>query len=128
MDLIQFSGILHSHFFHQERFLKLFNPRIWCILLSRNSQGLTSNRCFMIKGVILFIVSVLIYSINNQYMVKRKNLYLIGLFTIPMNSIGSRNDILEESVGSSNINRLIVSLLYIPKRKKISGSCFLNAK
>uniref|UniRef100_K4DEC6 Uncharacterized protein n=1 Tax=Solanum lycopersicum TaxID=4081 RepID=K4DEC6_SOLLC len=26
-------------FFHQERFLKLFDPRIWSILLSRNSQG-----------------------------------------------------------------------------------------
>ncbi|GFQ05985.1 protein ycf2 [Phtheirospermum japonicum] len=26
-------------FFHQERFLKLFDPRILSILLSRNSQG-----------------------------------------------------------------------------------------
>ncbi|KAK6767602.1 hypothetical protein RDI58_035158 [Solanum bulbocastanum] len=45
-----------------------------------------------------------------------------------MNSIGPRNDTLEESVGSSNINRLIVSLLYLPKGKKISESCFLNPK
>ncbi|PWA86047.1 hypothetical protein CTI12_AA142320 (chloroplast) [Artemisia annua] len=39
-----------------------------------------------------------------------------------------RNDTLEESVGSSNINRLIVSLLYLPKGKKIYESSFLNPK
>nr|YP_010607370.1 hypothetical protein RF2 [Buddleja brachystachya]YP_010607389.1 hypothetical protein RF2 [Buddleja brachystachya]YP_010607457.1 hypothetical protein RF2 [Buddleja delavayi]YP_010607476.1 hypothetical protein RF2 [Buddleja delavayi]YP_010607544.1 hypothetical protein RF2 [Buddleja microstachya]YP_010607563.1 hypothetical protein RF2 [Buddleja microstachya]YP_010607718.1 hypothetical protein RF2 [Buddleja caryopteridifolia]YP_010607737.1 hypothetical protein RF2 [Buddleja caryopteridifolia] len=115
-------------FFHQERFLKLFDPRILSILLSRNSQGSTSNRYFTIKGVILFVVAVLIYRINNRNMVERKNLYLRGLLPIPMNSIGPRNDTLEESVGSSNINRLIVSLLYLPKGKKISESCFLNPK
>nr|YP_009242107.1 hypothetical chloroplast RF21 [Stenogyne haliakalae]YP_009242127.1 hypothetical chloroplast RF21 [Stenogyne haliakalae]AMQ32904.1 hypothetical chloroplast RF21 [Stenogyne haliakalae]AMQ32925.1 hypothetical chloroplast RF21 [Stenogyne haliakalae] len=115
-------------FFHQERFLKLFDPRILSILLSRNSQGSTSNRYFTIKGVLLFVVAVLIYRINNRNMVERKNLYLRGLLPIPMNSIGPRNDTLEESVGSSNINRLIVSLLYLPKGKKISASCFLNPK
>nr|ATL62575.1 Ycf2 [Luculia grandifolia] len=115
-------------FFHQERFIKLFDPRIWSILLSRNSQGSISNRYFTIKGVILFVVAVLIYRINNRNMVESKNLYLIGLLPIPMNSIGPRNDTLEESVGSSNINRLIVSLLYLPKGKKISESCFLNPK
>nr|YP_010581033.1 hypothetical protein RF2 [Sarracenia alata]YP_010581047.1 hypothetical protein RF2 [Sarracenia alata]UZT27352.1 hypothetical protein RF2 [Sarracenia alata]UZT27363.1 hypothetical protein RF2 [Sarracenia alata] len=115
-------------FFHQERFIKLFDPRIWSILLSRNSQGSTSNRYFTIKGVILFVVAVLIYRINNRKMVERKNLYLIGLLPIPMNSIGPRNDTLEDSFGSSNINRLIVSLLYLPKGKKISESCFLNPK
>nr|UXN43875.1 hypothetical protein RF2 [Uncaria hirsuta]UXN43890.1 hypothetical protein RF2 [Uncaria hirsuta] len=115
-------------FFHQERFIKLFDPRIWSILLSRNSQGSISNRHFTTKGVILFVVAVLIYRINNRNMVESKNLYLIGLLPIPMNSIGPRNDTLEESVGSSNINRLIVSLLYLPKGKKISESCFLNPK
>ncbi|KAJ7941156.1 Protein Ycf2, partial [Quillaja saponaria] len=45
-----------------------------------------------------------------------------------MNSIGPRNDTLEESFGSSNINRLIVSLLYLPKGKKISESSFLDPK
>nr|YP_009532487.1 Ycf2 [Echinacanthus longipes]YP_009532505.1 Ycf2 [Echinacanthus longipes]AYA72880.1 Ycf2 [Echinacanthus longipes]AYA72881.1 Ycf2 [Echinacanthus longipes] len=115
-------------FLHQERFLKLFDPRIWSILLSRNSQGSTSNRYFTIKGVLLFLVAVLLYRINNRNMVERKNLYLRGLLPIPMNSIGPRNDTLEESVGSSNINRLIVSLLYLPKGKKISESCFLNPK
>nr|ATL59446.1 Ycf2 [Glionnetia sericea] len=117
-------------FFHQERFIKLFDPRIWSILLSRNSQGSISNRYFTIKGVILFVVVVLIYRITNRNMVESKNLYLnlIGLLPIPMNSIGPKKDTLEESVGSSNINRLIVSLLSLPKGKKISESCFLNPK
>lgn len=115
-------------FFHQERFIKLFDPRIWSILLSRNSQGSTSNRYFTIRGVVLFVVAVLIYRINNRNMVERKNLYLIGLLPTPMNSTGPRNDTLEESFGFSNINRLIVSLLYLPKGKKISESCFLDPK
>ena len=115
-------------FFHQERFIKLFDPLTLSISLSRNSQASTSNRYFTIKGVILFVVSVLLYRINNRNMVDRKNIYLIGLLPIPMNSIGPRNDTLEESVGSSNINRLIVSLLHLPKGKKISESCFLNPK
>ena len=115
-------------FFHQERFIKLLDPRIWSILFSRNLQGSTSNRYFTIKGVVLFVVAVLIYRINNRNMVERKNLYLTGLLPIPMNSIGPRNDTLEESFGSSNINRLIVSLLYLPKGKKISESCFLDPK
>nr|QFQ49017.1 hypothetical chloroplast RF21 [Memecylon ligustrifolium]QFQ49035.1 hypothetical chloroplast RF21 [Memecylon ligustrifolium] len=117
-------------FFHQERFIKLLDPRIWSILLSRNSQGSTSNRYFTIKGGPLFVVAVLIllYRINNRNMVESKNLYLTGLLPIPMNSIGPRNDTLEESFGSSNINRLIVSLLYLPKGKKISESSFLDPK
>ena len=83
-------------FFHQERFMKLFDPRIWSTLLSRDSQGSTSNRYFMIKGVIkgvvLLVVAVLISRINNRKMVERKNLYLMELLPIPMNSIGPRND------------------------------------
>nr|ATG26936.1 hypothetical chloroplast RF2 [Cyphia elata var. gerrardii]ATG26961.1 hypothetical chloroplast RF2 [Cyphia elata var. gerrardii] len=133
-QLNSLGSFLHI-FLDQERFLKLFDPRIWSILLSRtrtrNSQSLTMklNRYFnfTIKGVILFVVAVLIYRINNRNMVERKN-FLIGLLPIPMNSIGPRNDTLEESVGSSNINRLIVSLLYLPKGKKISESSFLNPK
>nr|YP_009539015.1 hypothetical chloroplast RF2 [Saruma henryi]AVP32430.1 hypothetical chloroplast RF2 [Saruma henryi] len=120
-------------FFHQERFMKLFDPRIWSILLSRDSQGSTSNRYFTIKGVVLLVVAVLLYRINNRNMVERKNLYLMGLLPIPilpipMNSIGPRNYTLEESFWSSNINRLIVSLLYLPKGKKISESCFMDSK
>nr|YP_010400516.1 hypothetical chloroplast RF21 [Phedimus odontophyllus]YP_010400533.1 Ycf2 protein [Phedimus odontophyllus]YP_010400601.1 hypothetical chloroplast RF21 [Phedimus yangshanicus]UQS79163.1 hypothetical chloroplast RF21 [Phedimus yangshanicus]UQS79180.1 Ycf2 protein [Phedimus yangshanicus]UQS79248.1 hypothetical chloroplast RF21 [Phedimus odontophyllus] len=121
-------GSLIHIFFYQERFLKLFDPRIGSILLSRNSQGSTSNRYFTIKGGVLFVVAVLIYRINNRNRVERKNIYLTGLLPIPMNSIGPRNDTLEESFGSSNINRLIVSLLYLPKGKKISESCFLDPK
>ncbi|KAI3853934.1 hypothetical protein MKX03_024160 [Papaver bracteatum] len=114
MDQIRFSGIFHSHFFHQERFMKLFDPRIWSILLSRDSQGSKSNRYFTTKGVVLLVVAVLIYRINNRNMVEIKNLYLMGLLPIPMNSIGPRNDTSEESFLSSNINRLI--------------SCFMDPK
>ncbi|KAL2922557.1 Protein Ycf2 [Bienertia sinuspersici] len=121
------AGSFIHMFFHQESFIKLFDPRIWSILLSRNSQGSTSNRYFTIKGVVLFVVVVLIYRIISRNMVERKNLYLIGLLPIPMNSIGSRNDTLEKSFGSSNINRLIVSL-YLPKGKKIYESYFLDPK
>nr|YP_010392096.1 hypothetical protein RF2 [Cyananthus lobatus]YP_010392119.1 hypothetical protein RF2 [Cyananthus lobatus]UPX07705.1 hypothetical protein RF2 [Cyananthus lobatus]UPX07728.1 hypothetical protein RF2 [Cyananthus lobatus] len=122
-------------FLDQERFLKLFDPRIWSILLSRicNPQGfplpmkIARLFNFTIKGVILFVVSVQIYRLNTRYMVERTN-FLIGLLPIPMNSIGPRNGTLEESVMSSNINRLVVSLLYLPKGKKISESSFLNPK
>nr|YP_010294668.1 Ycf2 [Callerya nitida var. hirsutissima]ULQ68820.1 Ycf2 [Callerya nitida var. hirsutissima] len=124
---IQFnSAVSFIHiFFHQESFIKLLDSRIWSILLfSRNSK---SNRYFtikgvvlFIKGVVLFIVAILIYRINNRKMVERKNLYLTGLLPIPMNSIGPGNDTLEESFESSNINRLIIPLLYLPKGKKIS--------
>ncbi|KAL6556206.1 Protein Ycf2 [Orobanche gracilis] len=119
-------GSLIHIFFHQERFLKLFDPRIFSIILSsRNSQRSTSNRYFTIKGVILFVVAVLlIYRINNRNMVERKNIYWRGLLPIPLNSIGPRNDRLEESARSSNINRLIVSLLYIPKGTEIESDRF----
>nr|YP_010854624.1 hypothetical protein RF2 [Carpoxylon macrospermum]YP_010854641.1 hypothetical protein RF2 [Carpoxylon macrospermum]WGM65294.1 hypothetical protein RF2 [Carpoxylon macrospermum]WGM65311.1 hypothetical protein RF2 [Carpoxylon macrospermum]WGM75982.1 hypothetical protein RF2 [Carpoxylon macrospermum]WGM75999.1 hypothetical protein RF2 [Carpoxylon macrospermum] len=125
------AGSFTHIFFHQERFMKLFDPRIWSILLSRDSRGSTSNRYFRIKGVVLLVVAVLISRINNRKMVERKNLYLMGLLPIPilpipMNSIGPRNETLEESFWSSNINRLIVSLLYLPKGKKISESCFMD--
>nr|YP_009972099.1 hypothetical chloroplast RF21 [Butomus umbellatus]QNH69993.1 hypothetical chloroplast RF21 [Butomus umbellatus]UDZ61530.1 hypothetical protein RF2 [Butomus umbellatus] len=112
--------------FHQERFMKLFDPRILSILLSRDSQGSTSNPYFTIKGVVLLVVAVLISRINNRKMVERKNIYLMGLLPIPMNSIGPRNETLEEFFLSSHINRLIVSLLHLPKGKKISESCFMD--
>jgi len=57
-------------------------------------------------------------------MMKRKNPYLTRLLTIPMNSIGSKNDTLEESSKSSTITRLIVWLLYLPKGKKISEAIY----
>ena len=120
--LILYKELLSNSLIHG----KVLNFCIWkmfqegSILLSRNSRGLTSNRYFMIKGVILFVVAFLIYRINNRNMVERKNIYLIGLLPIPMNSIGPRNETLEESVRYSNINRLILSLLYLPKGKKIN--------
>nr|QJQ75526.1 hypothetical chloroplast RF21 [Glycyrrhiza asymmetrica] len=126
----QFNSVvsLINIFFHQESFIKLLDFRIWSILLSRKSQGLISNLYFMIKVVLLFVVAILIYRINNRKMVERKNFYLTGLLPIPMNSIGPGNDTLEESFESTNINRLIVPLLYLPKGKKISESSFLDPK
>lgn len=59
-------------------------------------------------------------------MLERKDLYLTGLFPIQLHSIGLRNDTLEESFLSANITRLIVSLLYLTKGKKISESGFLD--
>nr|YP_009435267.1 hypothetical chloroplast RF2 [Lobelia malowensis]YP_009435290.1 hypothetical chloroplast RF2 [Lobelia malowensis]ATG25268.1 hypothetical chloroplast RF2 [Lobelia malowensis]ATG25293.1 hypothetical chloroplast RF2 [Lobelia malowensis] len=119
-------------FFDPARFLKLFNPRVWVILISRtrNSPGLTLTKKiarffnFMIKSLILFVVAVLLYRLTSRNMVKRPNFFLIRLLPIPMNSIGPGTDRLEESFRSSNINRLVVSLLYLPKR--ISESSFPN--
>nr|YP_010127171.1 Ycf2 [Alhagi sparsifolia]QPO07237.1 Ycf2 [Alhagi sparsifolia] len=115
-------------FFDQESFIKLFDSRIWSILLSRNSQGSTSNRYFTIKNVVFFVVAILIYRINNRKMIERKNLYLTGLLPIPMNSIGPSNARLEDSKDSSNINRLIAPLLYLSKGKKIFERSFLDPK
>ncbi|KAF3680667.1 hypothetical protein FXO38_02178 [Capsicum annuum] len=50
----------------------------------------------------------------------QRSVFSDSTFTVPMNSIGPRNDPLEEYLGSSNINGLIVSLLYyLPKGKMI---------
>nr|YP_009895533.1 Ycf2 [Diptychocarpus strictus]YP_009895552.1 Ycf2 [Diptychocarpus strictus]QKK41993.1 Ycf2 [Diptychocarpus strictus]QKK42012.1 Ycf2 [Diptychocarpus strictus] len=116
-------------FFQQERFIKLLDPRIYSILLLRNSQASRKNRYFTIKGVVLFfVVGALLYRINNRNMVESKNFYLKGLLPIPMNSIGPINDTSKKSLGSSNITRLIVSLLDLTKGKKISESCFRDPK
>jgi hypothetical protein len=113
-------------FSHQESLIKLLDSRIWSILFSRNSQGLTRNRYFTIKSVVLFVVVILLYRINNRKMIETKNIYLIGLLPIPMNSVGPSNDTLENSKDSFNINRLIVPLLYRPKGKKISERSGFN--
>nr|YP_009657241.1 hypothetical chloroplast RF2 [Medicago laciniata]QCO74139.1 hypothetical chloroplast RF2 [Medicago laciniata] len=102
-------------FFHQESFIKLLDFRIWSIVLSRKG-----NRYFTIKNVLLFVVAILIYCINNRKMIERKNVYLTGLLPISMNSIGPCNDTMDDSKDSFNINwysKLTVPLLY---RKKIS--------
>nr|YP_010290906.1 hypothetical protein RF2 [Gahnia tristis]YP_010290929.1 hypothetical protein RF2 [Gahnia tristis]ULQ66064.1 hypothetical protein RF2 [Gahnia tristis]ULQ66087.1 hypothetical protein RF2 [Gahnia tristis] len=136
-------------FFDQERFMKLFDSRIWSILLSHNSQGSRSNRYLTSKGLIirdsrinnvvnrvhgvvknmlmsgiLLVVAVCISRLYNRNIVERKNIYLRGLLPIPMNSVGSR----EESFCSSNIHKLVVSLLYPPKGKTFSGSCFMDGE
>ncbi|GAB2225747.1 hypothetical protein Droror1_Dr00006551 [Drosera rotundifolia] len=117
-------------FFHQERFLKLFDPKIWSLVLSPPGSKKNPYFKFTIKGVLLFfVVSVLLYRLNNRDMVERKNSYLIGLLPISMNSIsiGGRNDTLEESFWSSHMNRLIVSFLSLRNRKG-KKSCFLYPK
>nr|YP_010287005.1 hypothetical protein RF2 [Limnobium laevigatum]YP_010287022.1 hypothetical protein RF2 [Limnobium laevigatum]UKT61085.1 hypothetical protein RF2 [Limnobium laevigatum]UKT61086.1 hypothetical protein RF2 [Limnobium laevigatum] len=141
-----FRGIKNSHYFldswmkfssvqslarilfHQERFMKLFDPRILSILLSRDSRGSRSNPYFTIKGVVLFVVVVLICRINNRKMIERKTFYLMGLLPIPTNRIGPINDRLEESFWSSNLNRLSVLLLHFPKGKNIDENCFMDSQ
>nr|WEF73755.1 hypothetical chloroplast RF2 [Sassafras randaiense] len=115
-----------SFFFHQERFMKLFDSRIWSVLISRDSQGSIRRHC-TIKGIVLLVlvVAVLIYNRNR---VERKNIYLMGLLPKPLRSIGPPNYTLKESFWSSNLNRLIVSLLYLPKGKNIYESCFMDPK
>nr|YP_010711452.1 Ycf2 protein [Corydalis turtschaninovii]YP_010711481.1 Ycf2 protein [Corydalis turtschaninovii]YP_010711640.1 Ycf2 protein [Corydalis wandoensis]YP_010711669.1 Ycf2 protein [Corydalis wandoensis]UGO88880.1 hypothetical protein RF2 [Corydalis turtschaninovii]UGO88897.1 hypothetical protein RF2 [Corydalis turtschaninovii]WDA92015.1 Ycf2 protein [Corydalis turtschaninovii]WDA92044.1 Ycf2 protein [Corydalis turtschaninovii]WDA92295.1 Ycf2 protein [Corydalis wandoensis] len=112
-------------FFHQERFLKLFDPRIWSLLLSGSpsNRSFTSKVVVLVKGVVLILVAVLISRMHHQTMVERKNLYLRGLLPLPMNSIGPRNDTLFRSS-----HRLVVSLLYLPKGKKISEGGFMDPK
>nr|YP_010422421.1 hypothetical protein RF2 [Corydalis lathyrophylla]YP_010422447.1 hypothetical protein RF2 [Corydalis lathyrophylla]USG57759.1 hypothetical protein RF2 [Corydalis lathyrophylla]USG57782.1 hypothetical protein RF2 [Corydalis lathyrophylla] len=123
---LDFVGSLTYLFFHQERFLKLFDPRIWSILLSGSpsNRSFTSKVAVLVKGVVLILVAVVISRMHHQTMVERKNLYLRGLLPVPMNSIGPRNDTLFRSS-----HRLVVSLLYLPKgQKKISESCFMDPK
>nr|QJA16188.1 Ycf2 [Siraitia grosvenorii] len=108
-------------FFHQERFIKLLDSRIWSILLSRNSQGSTSNRYFTIKGVVLFVVAVvLIYRINNRKMVERKNLYLTGFLPIPMNFIGFSDRWSELHLGSNPIERSTRDQKLLKKEQDVS--------
>ncbi|KAF1864827.1 hypothetical protein Lal_00031786 [Lupinus albus] len=125
---INSAGSFSHIFFHQESFIQLLDSRIWSILLSCNSQYSTSNQYFTIMDVVLFLVEVLIYRINNRNMVEIKNIYLTGLLPIPMNSIESKNDTLEESFEFSNINTLILPLLYLPIGKKIYESSFMDPK
>nr|YP_010712821.1 Ycf2 protein [Corydalis raddeana]YP_010712836.1 Ycf2 protein [Corydalis raddeana]UGO88959.1 hypothetical protein RF2 [Corydalis pauciovulata]UGO88967.1 hypothetical protein RF2 [Corydalis pauciovulata]WDA93566.1 Ycf2 protein [Corydalis raddeana]WDA93581.1 Ycf2 protein [Corydalis raddeana] len=112
-------------FFHQERFLKLFDPRIWSSLLSGSpsNRSFTSKVAVLVKGVVLILVAVVLSRMHHQTMVERKNLYLRGLLPLPMNSIGPRNDTVFRSS-----HRLVVSLLDLPKGKKISESCSMDPK
>nr|YP_009299626.1 hypothetical chloroplast RF21 [Pelargonium myrrhifolium]YP_009299670.1 hypothetical chloroplast RF21 [Pelargonium myrrhifolium]AJB99539.1 hypothetical chloroplast RF21 [Pelargonium myrrhifolium]AJB99585.1 hypothetical chloroplast RF21 [Pelargonium myrrhifolium] len=107
-----------------ELVVKLLDPRVWKILLSRNSRRKTGH--FTIGGGLLFVLVILMYRMSHRNMVENKNSYLTGVLPIPLNPIGHRNDTLEESIGFSNINRLILPLLYLPKGKKIPESSFLD--
>nr|YP_010158649.1 Ycf2 protein [Campanula zangezura]QRG30855.1 Ycf2 protein [Campanula zangezura] len=121
-------GYFIQNFFDIRRFIQLFDPSIWRIVLSYivNPPRLTllmkiSRFCiWTIKNAIFFVVAVLVYRINNRNLVERKR-FLLGLFPIPRNFIGRKNDrLLEEDVGSSHINRFVLSLLSPPKGNKIS--------
>ncbi|KAJ8435121.1 hypothetical protein Cgig2_020764 [Carnegiea gigantea] len=57
--------------------------------------------------------------------VETKSIYLRGLFPIPVNSFGPKNDTLEKSIESSN---MIIALLFLPKEKNTLESCFLDPK
>nr|YP_010176756.1 hypothetical chloroplast RF21 [Vicia costata]QSQ72459.1 hypothetical chloroplast RF21 [Vicia costata] len=110
---------------HQESLIKVLDSRIWSILVKRYLQGLTQNLDFTIKNVVLFVVAILLYRINNRRLIEKKNLYLTWLLPIEINSIGSGNDTLEDSKDWFNINRLIITrliapLLSGPKEKNIS--------
>ncbi|KAJ8424314.1 hypothetical protein Cgig2_030340 [Carnegiea gigantea] len=102
MDPNQFIGILDSHYCSPRTFSKTLWPPNLEYPTFTQYQG-----------------------IHNRNIVERKNLYLRRLLPIPINSVGPRNDTLEKSFWSSN---MIVSLLFLPKEKKISESCFLDPK
>nr|YP_010565550.1 hypothetical chloroplast RF21 [Yoania prainii]UZA66662.1 hypothetical chloroplast RF21 [Yoania prainii] len=114
-------------FLHQERFIKLFDSKTLSILISHDSLGSTSNQYLTIKNTnIVLLVVVLISCINNKKIVERKNIYLMEFFPISKNYIGPIKETLEKYFWSFNRNRLIVSLLYIPKIKNIFESQFLD--
>ena len=77
-------SVIHI-FLHQESLIKVLDSRIWSILVSRQSQGLTRNRYFTIKNVVLFVVAILLDRINNRRMIEKKNIYLTGLLPIQIN-------------------------------------------
>nr|BDR61609.1 hypothetical protein RF2 [Dichondra micrantha]BDR61631.1 hypothetical protein RF1 [Dichondra micrantha] len=116
----------------QERFIKLFEPRILSILVSRNLRDSTSKQrsftfIFKISGVVIFFsVAVLSYRMNTRNMVERGNLYLPRLLPIPMNSTEPGNDRLEESLRDSDLTKLIFSLLYPVKRRREIGDFILE--
>jgi len=116
IDTIQFRVISYSHFFPLRTFSKSLRPL--------NLEYPTS---MQLTGSIFHDQECSVTcDTNNQNMIERRNLLLTWLLLIPMNSIEPINDTLEESFRSSNINKLIVSLLYFPKGKKISASFFLR--
>nr|YP_010760304.1 Ycf2 protein [Cuscuta pacifica]YP_010760356.1 Ycf2 protein [Cuscuta pacifica]WEY30279.1 Ycf2 protein [Cuscuta pacifica]WEY30280.1 Ycf2 protein [Cuscuta pacifica] len=98
-------------FFRQERFLKLFDPRL---LLS---PGSTRNRYLTIKGVIIVVVGMLIYRMNTQNMVERKNLHLKRFFPLSFTYIQ------DQARGLTKISMLLLSF---PKVKTLSENYLLK--
>nr|YP_010760185.1 Ycf2 protein [Cuscuta haughtii]YP_010760237.1 Ycf2 protein [Cuscuta haughtii]WEY30160.1 Ycf2 protein [Cuscuta haughtii]WEY30161.1 Ycf2 protein [Cuscuta haughtii] len=106
-------------FFRQERFLKLFDPRILSLLLSRNLPGSTRNRDFTIKGVLVVVVGILMYRMNTQNMVERKNLYLKRVLPL---SFTNTND------QARGLTKMSMLLLSFPKGKTLSENSLLKPK
>nr|YP_010759888.1 Ycf2 protein [Cuscuta chinensis]YP_010759940.1 Ycf2 protein [Cuscuta chinensis]WEY29813.1 Ycf2 protein [Cuscuta chinensis]WEY29814.1 Ycf2 protein [Cuscuta chinensis] len=106
-------------FFRQERFLKLFDPRILSLLLARNLPGSTRNQSFTIKGVIVVVVGILIYRMNTQNMVERKNLYLKRFFPLPFTHTNDQ---------ARGLTKMSMLLLSFPKGKTISENSLLKPK
>nr|YP_010760424.1 Ycf2 protein [Cuscuta nevadensis]YP_010760476.1 Ycf2 protein [Cuscuta nevadensis]WEY30399.1 Ycf2 protein [Cuscuta nevadensis]WEY30400.1 Ycf2 protein [Cuscuta nevadensis] len=101
-------------FFRQERFLKLFDPRIWSLLLSRNLPGSTRNT---IKGVIVVVVAILTYRMNTQNMVERKTLYLKRFF--PLSFTGTNDQ-------ARGLTKMSMLLLCFPKGKTLSDNSLMK--
>src|ERR1051325_11548512 len=68
-------SVIHL-FLHQESLIKVLDSRIWSILVSghsdSNSEGLTRKRkrYLTIKNIVLFVVAILLYRINNRRMIE----------------------------------------------------------
>nr|YP_010759999.1 Ycf2 protein [Cuscuta macrocephala]WEY29873.1 Ycf2 protein [Cuscuta macrocephala] len=105
--------------FRQERFLKLFDPRILSLLLSRNLPGSTRNQYFTIKGVIVVVVGILIYCMNTQNMVERKNLSFKRFF--PLSFITTDDQ-------ARRLTKMSMLLLSFPKGKTLSENYLLKPK
>lgn len=95
----------------------------------RRGQLIASILClhksiFKIKGVVLFVIAGSLYiEVTTERWLKGK---LIGLLPMTMNFIGPRFDTLEEFFGSSNINRLIISLFIFQMEKRSLRVVFLD--
>nr|YP_010760057.1 Ycf2 protein [Cuscuta corymbosa var. stylosa]WEY29933.1 Ycf2 protein [Cuscuta corymbosa var. stylosa] len=106
-------------FFRQERFLKLFDPRILSLLLSRNLPGSTKNRDFTIKGFMVVVVGILIYRMNTQNMVEGKNPYFKRFFPLSFTSTHDQ---------ARGLTKMSMLLLYFPKGKTLSENYLLKPK
>ncbi|KAF4400346.1 hypothetical protein G4B88_018688, partial [Cannabis sativa] len=104
MDPIELSDIFHSHLFPSRILLNLEYPTFLQFTFTRFNKQLI---------------------FHNQGC---SHIFSSGLLSILMNFIRPKNDTLEESFRSSNINRLIVLLMYLTIGKIITESCFLDPK